>query len=35
MFLLVLRGDHVGYGCKNEDPSGVEIDGDAENFADA
>ena len=34
MFLLELRSDHVGDGRKNEDPSGVEIDRDAENPAD-
>src|SRR5260370_414758 len=35
MLLLELRGNDVGDGQKNENPSGVEIDGNSENFADA
>jgi hypothetical protein len=35
MLLLELRGDDVGDGGKNEDPSRMEVDGDSKNFADA
>jgi hypothetical protein len=35
MLLLELRGDDVGDGCKNEDPSRVEVDRNSENFANA
>jgi len=33
VLLFDLSGDHVGDGRKNENPSGVEVDWDAENFA--
>jgi hypothetical protein len=35
MFFVELRGDDVGDGGKNEDPRGMEVDGDSENSADA
>ncbi len=35
MFLAELRGDDVGDGGKNEDPRGMEVDGNSENLADA
>jgi len=35
MLLLVLRSDDIGDGYKNENPSRMQIDGNAENFADA
>jgi hypothetical protein len=35
VLLLELRGDDVGNGGKNENPGGVQIDGNPENFADA
>jgi hypothetical protein len=35
MFLLELRGDDVGDGRKNEDPSRMNVDWDSENSSDA
>ena len=35
MILFELRSDDVGDGGKNENPGGVQIDRDSENFADA
>ena len=35
MLLLELRGDDVGNGRKNKDPSRMEVDGDSQNSSDA
>ena len=35
MLLLELYGERVGDGGKNDDPSGMKIDGYPEDFADA
>ncbi len=35
VIVLVLLGDQVSDGSKDKDPGGMEINGNAENFADA